>query len=108
LSLTQNKIAVNKNLKKTQFFLKLSENQYVDTKPSKIEGYTASQLAELTGKTRHAVESWLSLHKIKPLSEALYPADTIDKIRAARRGRPRKAGPGEADSLAKSAKKPNK
>jgi hypothetical protein len=62
----------------------------VDAKPTKTEGYTASQLAELTGKTRHAIESWLSLHKIKPLSEAIYPPDTLDKIREAKRGRPSK------------------
>jgi hypothetical protein len=93
LSLTQNKILVNINLKKTQFFLKFPEIYHVDTEPTKIEGYTASQLAALTGKTRHAIESWLSLHKIKPLSEALYASDTLDKIREARRGRPPKPKP---------------
>jgi hypothetical protein len=77
-------------LKKTQFFSKISEIYYVDTRPTKTEGYTASQLAELTGKTRHAIESWLSLHKIKPLSEAMYPPDTLNKIREAKRGRPAK------------------
>jgi hypothetical protein len=65
----------------------------VDTKPIETKGYTASQLAELTGKTRHAIESWLSLHKIKPLSEALYPPDTLDKIKNAKRGRPPKTQP---------------
>jgi hypothetical protein len=65
----------------------------VDTEPTKIEGYTASQLAELTRKTRHAIESWLSLHKIKPLSEAVYPLDTLDKIQEAKRGRPSKPKP---------------
>ena len=55
------------------------------------EGYTASELAEKTKRTRHAVESWLSLHKIKPLSyEAIYPLDTLDKLKAAKRGRPKK------------------
>jgi hypothetical protein len=62
----------------------------MDSNPTKIEGYTASQLAALTGKTRHAVESWLSNHKVKPLSEAIYPPDTLDRIREARRGRPPK------------------
>jgi hypothetical protein len=65
----------------------------MDTKPSKIEGYTASQLAALTGKTRHAIEQWLSSHDIKPLSEALYPADTLEKIKDAKRGRPAKPKP---------------
>jgi hypothetical protein len=66
----------------------------VNTKIAKIEGYTASQLAELTGKNRHAIESWLSNHKIKPLSyEALYPLDTLKKIREAKRGRPPKPKP---------------
>jgi hypothetical protein len=62
----------------------------MDAEPTKIEGYTATQLATLTGKTRHAVESWLSTHSVKPLSEALYPTDTLDRIREARRGRPPK------------------
>jgi hypothetical protein len=60
----------------------------MNVEPTKIEGYSASQLAELTGKTRHAIEQWLSSHGIKPLSEALYPLDTLDKIREAPRGRP--------------------
>ena len=67
-----------------------------------IKGYTASELAEKTGKTRHAVESWLSLHKIKPiLNEVLYPPDTLDKIKSAKRGRPRKSKPDTADTPAK-------
>ena len=57
-----------------------------------IEGYTATELAEKTNRTRHAVECWLSLYKIKPLiNEVLYPLDTLDKLLAAKRGRPRKA-----------------
>jgi hypothetical protein len=80
-------------LKKTQFFFKFPEIHHVDTEPTKIEGYTTSQLAKLTRKTRHAIESWLSLHKIKPLSEAVYPLDTLDRIREASRGRPKKPKP---------------
>jgi hypothetical protein len=57
----------------------------------KHEGYTVTELAEKTGKTRHAVESWLSLHKIKPLSyEAIYPSEILDRLKEARRGRPAK------------------
>lgn len=80
-----------KTWKILNFFLQISEIRYVDTKPTKAEGYTASQLAKLTGKTRHAIEAWLSLHRVRPLSEAIYPLDTLDKIREAKRGRPKKA-----------------
>jgi hypothetical protein len=80
---------------KTRFlhlFFCYAENWYMPAM-----GYTVSELAELTGKTRHAVESWLSDHKIKPLSyEAIYPPDTLDKIREVKRGRPRKAAAPEA------------
>jgi hypothetical protein len=105
LSLTQNKDTVNGNLEKIQFFSKVPEIYYVDTKLTKTEGYTASQLADLTGKTRHAIESWLSLHKIKPLSEALYPPDTLDKLREAKRGRPPKAQSEAPDKPRKGKKK---
>jgi hypothetical protein len=75
------------------------------------KGYTASELAELTKKTRHAVESWLSTHGIKPLSyEAIYPADTLELLLASKRGRPPKDKPevpAKAE-LAKPANKPNK
>ena len=56
-----------------------------------ITGYTVSDLMEKTGKSRSAVESWLSIHKIKPvIGELLYPPETLDKIREAKRGRPKK------------------
>jgi len=56
-----------------------------------VKGYTASELAEKAEKTRHAVEVWLSNHKIKPLSyEAIYPPDTLKKLLESRRGRPKK------------------
>jgi len=54
-------------------------------------GYTVSELMQKTGKTRSAVESWLSLHKIKPLSyEAIYPSETLTLLKNAKRGRPAK------------------
>ena len=61
-----------------------------------IEGYTVTELAEKTSKSRHAVEQWLSSHNIKPVvSEVLYPLDTLNKLLEAPRGRPRKqAGEG--------------
>jgi hypothetical protein len=69
------------------------------------KGYTVSELAELTKKTRHAVESWLSTHGIKPLSyEAIYPADTLDQLIASKRGRPRKKP--EVPDTAKKPKSP--
>jgi len=38
-----------------------------------------------------AVESWLSLHKIKPLSyEARYPTETLYMLLQTKRGRPAK------------------
>jgi hypothetical protein len=56
-----------------------------------LNGYTVSELAKLTGKNRHTVETWLSYHQIKPLnSELLYPPDTLDKLREAKVGRPKK------------------
>jgi hypothetical protein len=56
-----------------------------------LNGYTVSELAKLTGKKRHTVETWLSYHQVKPLnSELLYPPDTLERIRAAKRGRPPK------------------
>jgi hypothetical protein len=58
------------------------------------EGYTVSELAEKSKKTRHAVECWLSIHGIKPLSyEAIYPPYTLKKLMEAKRGRPKKPAP---------------
>jgi hypothetical protein len=71
------------------------------------KGYTASELAELTKKTRHAVESWLSTHGIKPLSyEAIYPAETLEQLLASKRGRPAK--PKNAEPSTKTRKAPGK
>jgi len=68
-------------------------------------GYTVSELAEKTKKTRHAVECWLSLHKIKPLSyEARYPTETLEMLLQAKRGRPAR----KTDPSAKTPKKPRK
>jgi hypothetical protein len=56
-----------------------------------IEGYTASQLAKLSKKTRHAVEAWLSYNDIKPvINELLYPPETLDALLKANVGRPAK------------------
>ena len=67
------------------------------------DGYTVSELAQMTKKTRHAVEQWLSLHKIKPISyEARYPAEILDMLSQAKRGRPAK----KTEPSAKPPKKP--
>ena len=56
-----------------------------------ISGYTVSQLMELTGKSRSAVESWLSIHNVKPvIGELLYPPEVLELIANAKRGRPAK------------------
>jgi hypothetical protein len=56
-----------------------------------VSGYTVSELAEKTGKTISAIQSWLSIHKIKPLSyEAIYPPETLESLLKAKRGRPPK------------------
>jgi hypothetical protein len=56
------------------------------------EGYTVTELMEKSKKSRSAVESFISRHGIKALSyEAVYPADTLDLLLAAKRGRPPKS-----------------
>jgi hypothetical protein len=56
-----------------------------------LTGYTVSELAKLTGKNHHTVETWLSYHQIKPLnSELLYPPEILDMLQNAKRGRPPK------------------
>ena len=56
-----------------------------------VEGYTVSELMEKSGKSRSAIESWLSIHKIKPLSyEARYPVEVLEQLKKAKRGRPKK------------------
>jgi hypothetical protein len=58
-----------------------------------IEGITISVMAKELGIPRHTVEQRLIKAGIKPLTyEALYPPDTLDKIKEARRGRPKKPG----------------
>jgi hypothetical protein len=59
-----------------------------------ITGLTISAMAKELGITRHAVEIRLITAGIKPLTyEALYSPDTLERIRAAKRGRPPKAMP---------------
>jgi hypothetical protein len=61
------------------------------------EGITVSEIMKATGFTESAIRSWLSRHSIKPLSDgAIYPTDTLEKIRDTKRGRPSKK-PDDAD-----------
>jgi hypothetical protein len=56
-----------------------------------IKGVTISEMAKELNLKRHAIEVRLSRAGIKPLTiEALYPPDTLDKIREAPKGRPKK------------------
>jgi hypothetical protein len=58
------------------------------------EGITVSEMVEATGLRKNTIEVRIHRLGIKPLSyEALYPSDTLEKIRAAKRGRPPKAKP---------------
>jgi hypothetical protein len=58
------------------------------------EGYTVTELMEKSKKNRGAVESFISRHKIKPLSyEAIYPPETLELLLESRRGRPKKSKP---------------
>lgn len=61
-----------------------------------ITGYTVSALMKESGKSRSAIESFISRHGIEPLStEALYPVETLDMLLKAKRGRPKKKGSAE-------------
>ena len=74
-----------------------------------IEGYTTSQLAKLSKKTRHAVEAWLSYNEIKPvINELLYPPDTLEKLLKAKVGRPAKKAASSSEPKPKPPKKPRK
>jgi hypothetical protein len=69
------------------FPTKNSEKQVMDI----IKGVTISEMAKELGLNRHTVENRLIRAGIKPLTyEALYPPDTLEKIREVSRGRPAK------------------
>jgi hypothetical protein len=56
-----------------------------------ITGYTVSELIEKSGKSRSAIESYISRHKIEPLSyEARYPVEVLDALLKVKMGRPAK------------------
>jgi hypothetical protein len=66
-----------------------------------VEGITISEMAEKLGIPKHTVETRLSRAGIEPVFYgSLYSPDTLEKIREASRGRPRK----KPDAPAKAAK----
>jgi hypothetical protein len=56
-----------------------------------MEGLTISEMAKILGIKPHSVTVRLNRAGIKPVTqEALYSSDTLDKIKEAPRGRPKK------------------
>jgi hypothetical protein len=59
-----------------------------------MEGYTISELCQKLELNRKAVIMRLYRNGIEPLTrEAIYPPDTLDRIKAVKRGRPAKQKP---------------
>jgi hypothetical protein len=66
-----------------------------------MEGLTLSEMASLLGVPQRTIERRVQRAGIKPLThEAIYPPDTIDRIKDIKRGRPPKPPkpPKQADS----------
>jgi predicted ArsR family transcriptional regulator len=60
------------------------------------DGYTLQELAEILGIPKNTVSQRIHVKKIKPIARlAIYPPDTLDRIREAPMGRPPKAKPEE-------------
>jgi hypothetical protein len=60
------------------------------------KGWTIREMAEQLELTEHTVQVRVSRAGIKPITrEAIYPSDTLDRIREAPMGRPPKAKPEE-------------
>jgi hypothetical protein len=72
-----------------------------------MEGLTISEMAKILGIKPHSVTVRLNRAGIKPATqEALYTPDTLDKIREAPRGRPKK--PKDTEPPKKAQKAPDK
>lgn len=71
---------------------------FADNKGMKsLPSYTVSELMKESGKTRSAIETWLSRHKIKPISyEARYPEEVLAELIKVTRGRPKSQSSSEA------------
>jgi hypothetical protein len=66
------------------------------------EGITVSDLVKATGLRNNTIEVRIHRLGIKPLSDgSVYPPDTLDKIKAVKRGRPPKFLPPHADKEGK-------
>ena len=63
---------------------------------------TLTEMAKKLGVPQRTVERRIQRAGIKPISrEALYPADTLEKIKDVKMGRPKKAATPEKTSKAK-------
>jgi FixJ family two-component response regulator len=63
-----------------------------------IRGLTIKEIAAILNIPESTVKVRIFRAQIKPITrEAIYPPDTLDRIREAPMGRPRKARPGEPD-----------
>jgi IS30 family transposase len=71
-----------------------------------MEGMTLTEMAKKLGIPQRTIERRIQRAGIKPLTkEAVYPADTLEKIKDIKMGRPRKAAvPETAKKTNKSAK----
>jgi predicted ArsR family transcriptional regulator len=70
-----------------------------------MEGMTLTEMAKILGIPQRTVERRIQRAGIKPISrEAVYPNDTLEKIKDVRMGRPKKAPP-EPEPPAKPAKR---
>jgi hypothetical protein len=86
---------------KSNFLLKILRNLTMDAK-----GWTIREMALKLGIPPNTVKQRVFQAGIKPITrEAIYPLDTLDRIRKAPMGRPPKAKP---DKPAKTAPKPKK
>ena len=73
------------------FDLTFLNNRAIMTYMYNIEGITLTEMAHSLSLPQRTVERRVQRAGIRPLThEALYPLDTLEKIRLAKRGRPRK------------------
>jgi hypothetical protein len=56
-----------------------------------VKGVTVTEMMEKSGKSRGAVEVWLSRSEFEPIvKELLYPPEALKKLLEVKRGRPPK------------------
>jgi transcriptional regulator with XRE-family HTH domain len=84
----------------SSLFLKFFRKESMEAK-----GYTLKELAEALGIPEHTAHMRISRAGIDPLFRgAIYPPDTLDRIREAPMGRPPKTKPEAPDKPAKGKK----